>query len=186
MLELNDVLLEGEPRTLSLMAYEGRLTCLTGGTAAQRSRWLQGMLGFVPAIGGYISIDGEPLTSASAPVFRQMMAYAPCRLCVEGQIRHYEPPTVQDVFALKANADIMVTNGGLNREIKMVGDVDEEQARWLAVAVLRGKPILLVEEPQVGAVGYLQMQAQKGRIVIVTSQEEAYRQAADKVVEINS
>ena len=186
MLELNDVLLEGESRTLSMMAFEGQLTCLMGGTAAQRSRWLLGMLGFVPVLGGYISIDGEPLTLSSAVDFRRLMAYAPRRLRAEGQIRHFEPPTVQDVFALKENSDIMVTNGALNREIKMVGDVDEEQARWLAVAVLRGKPILLVEEPQVGAVGYLQMQAQKGRIVIVTSQEEAYRQAADKVVEINS
>jgi ABC-type thiamine transport system ATPase subunit len=90
------------------------------------------------------------------------------------------------VFALKENSDIMVTNGALNREIKHVGDVDEEQARWLAVAVLRDKPILLVDNPSVGAAGYLKMQAQKGRVVIVTTQEEDFRLLADKVVEIIS
>lgn len=186
MLELNDVLIEGEPRTLSMMAREGSMTCLYGGTSHQRSRLLYGIMGFLPVLSGYISIDGEPLTPASALTFRRLMAYAPRRLHTEGQIRIFEPPTIQDVFDLKENQGLTVTNGLLNREMKLVGDVDEEQARWLAIAVLRDKPILLVDNPAVGALDYLQMQAQKGRIVIVASQEEAYRQAADSLVVIDS
>lgn len=182
MLELNDVLLEGEPRTLSMMAYEGQMTCLMGGTPERCSRWLYGILGFVPVISGFISFDGEPMMPETALTFRQMMAYAPSRLQAEGQICVFEPPSLEDVFELKANQDLTVTNGSLHREMKLVGDVSEEQAQWLAVAVLRDKPILLVDDPPVGALEYLQMQAQKGRIVIVASNEEAFIHAADRRV----
>ncbi len=185
MLELNDVLLDGEPRTLSLMAYEGKLTCLYGGSAEQRSRCLYGMLGFVPVKSGYISFDGEPLTADTVQAFRSMMAYAPSQLYPVGQLTVYEPPSVQDVFDLKANQDITITNGLLNREVKLVGDVPEEQAQRLAVAVLRDKPILLVDNPADAALDYLHLQTQQGRIVIVTSQSDVYRQAADTLVLID-
>ena len=63
MLELNEVLVEGEPQTLSLMAKASEMTCLTGGSAERRTRWLLAMLGFQSVTHGYISIDGEPLTN---------------------------------------------------------------------------------------------------------------------------
>ena len=70
------MLVEGEPQTLSLMATAGEMTCLTGGSAERRTRWLLAMLGFQSVTHGYISIDGEPLTPASSAVFPSLIASA--------------------------------------------------------------------------------------------------------------
>ena len=185
MLELNDVLLKGEPQTVSMMAFDGQLTCISGGTGSQRTDWLYGILGFVPVRGGYISIDGEPLTPANAGAFRQLMAYVPKRLHTEGQIRRFEPPTVQDILDLKENRHLTITTGQLNREMKMIGCVDNEQTQWLALAVLRDRPILLVDSPLPQYLDYLRMQAQQGRVVIVTSDDETYRRESDVVIELS-
>ena len=75
MLELNDVLIEGESHTLSLMAYERQITCVVGS-----ARWLYAMMGFEPVTAGFISIDGEPLTPKTAQALRRQMAFAPRRL----------------------------------------------------------------------------------------------------------
>ena len=37
-LELNNVLIEGETRPLSLMAHTGKMTCMTGGSCERRTR----------------------------------------------------------------------------------------------------------------------------------------------------
>ena len=184
LLELNDVLLENEPRTLSMMAREGQMLCLTGGTSDQRARWLHGIMGFVPVLSGFICIDGEPLTTDTVAEFRKQMAYAPSRLQREGQIRTFEPPSVQDVFELKENRHLPISNGLLKKEMKLISERMDEPSQWLAVAVLRDKPILLVDDPTEESVTYLRMQAEKGRVVIVASNDPVCRSAADKVVEI--
>ena len=186
MLELNDVLLEGERSTLSLMAREGQVTCLvpSADTSASSSlRWLYALLGFEPVVCGYISIDGEPLTPASAAVMRRLMAFAPSRLDHVGQIVVYEAPDVQDVFALRANRELPISNGLLSEEMKKTGATGI-RARLLAVAVLLKRPILLVDHPDGASAGYLREQAQQGRTVIVVSGNEAIVHAADNVVDL--
>lgn len=184
LLELNDVLLEDEPRTLSMMAHEGEMVCLTGGTKEQRARWLHGIMGFVPVVSGYVCIDGEPLSPQTVDEFRQLMAYAPSRLHSEGQIRIFAPPSVQDVFMMKANQHLPISNGLLKREMKLISDRMDEASQWLAVAVLRDKPILLVDDPMVESAAYLRSQAEHGRIVIVASQQQAFCNEAHQVIEI--
>lgn len=184
LLELNDVLLENEPRTLSMLAREGEMVCLTGGTREQQARWLHGIMGFVPVLSGYICIDGEPLSADTVGEFRQLMAYAPSRLQKEGQIRTFAPPSVQDVFALKENQDLPISNGLLKREMRLISERMDEPSQWLAVAVLRDKPILLVDDPMVESAAYLRSQAEHGRVVIVTSQQQAIRNEAHQVIEI--
>ena len=183
--ELNEVLLDGEPHTLSLMAHEGRLTCLTGGTAQRRLRWLYAMMGFELPKSGFVSIDGEPLDARSATLFRQLMAFAPSRLDTVGEVQRYAPPSVQDVFALKANRDLPISNGILGEEMRRIsaGDV-HDGVRLLAVAALRAKPILLVEQAQDSMTDYLVRLAQQGRMVIATTTAETLLAAADQVVEL--
>ena len=184
MLELNEVLLNGEEQTFSMMAREGLLTCIIGGTAKRRTRWLHAMMGFEPLVSGYVSIDGEPLTSCFVRELRSMMAYVPARLAAEGEVTIYEPPTVQDVFSLKANRHVAISNGILAEEIKRTG-IMGDYAKWLAVAVLLDKPILLVESPPTGALDYLQRQATSaGRTVIVATDDETIAGRADTVIEI--
>lgn len=185
VLELNEVLLEGEPQTLSMMAEEGRTTCLTGGTREQRTRWLLAMMGFVTVKNGYISIDGEPLTPASAADFRRLMAYAPARLEDAGEVKTYEAPTVQDIFTLRANRELPISNGILGEEMRRIAPgSDDQRVRILAVAALLNKPVVLVDDPPAEAAEYLCRLAQKGRIVIVATHDERLLAVADRVTDI--
>ena len=185
MLELNEVLIEGMHRTLSLMAKAGELTCLTGGTAEQRTRWLMAMQGFETVTNGYISIDGEPLTPQSAPAFRKLMAYAPARLCRLGEVTTYEPPSVQDVFSLKANRELPISNGILGEEMRRVGgDQTDMRVQLIAVAALLNKSILMVDNPPVQADAYLKEWARQGRIVVAASNDEEMLKMADVIVEL--
>ncbi len=187
LLELNEVLLEGEPQTFSLMARERRIVCMTGGTAPQRLRWLHAMMGFVPVRSGYVSIDGEPLTAASAPALRSFMAFAPARLVPVGQVRRYEAPTVQDVFSLRANRELPISNGILAEETRRIAPGSSDpRAQLLAVALLLHKPILLVDDVLPEAMGYLRQKAAEGATVVVTSAEPEVLAAADVVAELKS
>ena len=183
VLELNEVLIEGAPNTVSMLAEAGQMTCLTGGSALTRSRLLLAMMGLEPLKNGFVCIDGEPLTERNTPLFRSMMAYAPDMLKVEGQVRRYEPPSVQDVFDLKANRDVPISNGILAEEMKRTG-APAGKARLLAVAVLRRLPILLVDNPAVESAMYLHDLAQQEHIVVVTTQEQAFHTIADQTIEI--
>lgn len=183
MLELNEVLLRGEERTLSLMGEAGQMTCLVGGTRRRRQRWLMAMLGFEDVQVGYISVDGEPLNRKNVGVLRAMMGYVPDGLRKEGEVVTYEPPTVQDVFQLRANRHLPISNGMLAEEMRRTG-LPADEARWLAVAVLLERPILLVDHPSAGAANYLHYQARRGRTVIVATDETSVYGSADKVIEI--
>lgn len=184
-LELNEVLMEGEQQTLSLMAKAGEMTCLTGGSVERRTRWLLAMQGFENVTHGYISIDGEPLTPDSSAVFRRLIAYAPSRLCKLGEVVSYEPPSVQDVFSLKANRELPISNGILGEEMRRVGaDSSDPRVQLLAVAVLLDKPILLVDNPPAQAGGYLKNLAATGKLVLLTSVEQELLALSDNVVEI--
>ena len=184
MLELNDVVVEGAEKTVSMMARERRMTCITGATPSVRSRLLLAMMALEPVRNGIVSMDGEPLEQQTVALFRQMMAYVPAALKADGEVVVYEPPTVQDVFGLKANREAPISNGLLAEEMKRTGALSDEKARLLAVAVLRQRPILLVEEPDGASADYLHRLAADGRMVIVTSTDSLILSKADEVVEI--
>ena len=185
MVELNEVLLEGEPQTLSLMARERRITCLTSGTPERLTRWLHAIMGFVPVKSGYISIDGEPLTPAAAPTFRQLMSFAPAKLCAMGEIKTYEPPSVQDIFSLQQNRNLPISNGILGEEVRRVAlEPTDQRAHLLAVTALLNRPVLLVDDALPAAADYLTRKAAEGRVVIVTSLSDKIVGCADLVVEI--
>ncbi len=185
MLELNDVLLQGEHHTLSLMAAEGRLTCIVDG-----SRWLQAMLGFEPIVAGFISIDGEPLTAQNAASMRRMMAFVPHSLDDMGSITVYKAPTAAEVLGLRANhgcladihADRTTLADALQQEQALTG-LTGQQSQLLALAVLLHRPILLVDRPAPSALPYLHRQAEAGSIVIVATTDETIIGEADTVVE---
>ena len=183
VLELNETLIEGAERTVSMLAEEGQMTCLTGGSAQSRTGLLLAMMGLRAVKSGYVCLDGEPLTEKSVEEFRELMAYAPDQLVPEGEVRMYEPPTVQEVFGLKANRDLPISNGILAEEMKRTG-APAEKARLLAVAALRHKPILLVDNPAPESAAYLRQLAGQGVLVVVTSMEAAIVQMSNQIVEL--
>ena len=183
MLELNDVLVEGAENTVSMMAQEHQVTCLTGGSSTVRSQLLLAMMGLATVKSGYISIDGEPLEASNVKIFRRLMSYAPNQLEAEGKMTVYEPPTVQDVFSWKDNRDAAISNGLLEEEMKRTM-APRAKAQLLAVAVLRRRPILLVDQPDALSANYLHHLATDGQLVIVSSDVPAILGISDNVVEI--
>ena len=183
MLELNEVLLEGEPNTFSMMAHEGRVTCITGGTPQRRTQWLLAMMGLRPVKSGFISLDGEPLTAKTAPMLRKMMAYVPDTLDVGTVVNVYEPPTVQQVFALKANRGLPISNGLLAEETRRTGATGEK-AQWLAVAMLLKRSIVLIDSPLGSTANYLRIQAEKGLAIVVATTDGDILSMADNIYEL--
>lgn len=184
--ELNQVVIDGEEHTFSFIAQSGQMTCVTGGTAERRQHWLLAMMGFLPIRQGFICIDGEPLTSHNIADFRSMMSYAPARLITEGEVRRYDPPSVQDLFTLRANRELPISNGILGEEMRRISvENTDDRIRLLAVAALLDRSILFVSNPHEDSVAYLRSKAQNGKVIIVESASESVIAASDLIVELN-
>lgn len=183
-LELNNATLYDGQTALSMTAATGRLTCFTGGTPLGRRRWLHALMGFEPLTGGYVCLDGEPLTPQSAPQFRRLMAYAPVCLEPVGELYPVEPPTVEQVFHLRRNREQPISNAILAEEVRRVGGSGDPRFQLIAVASLLGTPIVLVDDPPVASVSYLRALADGGRLVVVASDEAAVHDACHLIVPI--
>lgn len=183
IIELNEVLLRGEEHTLSLLAREGQLTCITGGTAARRTRWLHALMGFEMPVTGYISVDGEPLTGGCIAHLRRNIAFAPASLDTVGQIVRYEPPEAADIFSLRSNRHAGITPADIDEECLRTGATGQK-ALLLAVAALRHKPVLIVDSPEGSSASYLhELAKREGRTVIVATDNSTIISQADCVVE---
>lgn len=183
-IELNEVFLPGEEQSLSLLADEGQLTFITGGTADRRTRWLHVLMGFEVPSAGCVSVDGEPLAGGCIAHLRKHIAFAPASLETVGQLVPYEPPTIEDVLSLRSNRGLSITEADIEEECRRTC-ADGQKALLLAVAVLRRKPVLLVDSPLAASAAYLQQQArQEGRTVIVATDDAAVIGLADNVVKL--
>lgn len=182
-LELNDVFLEGMARTVSMIAEQGQLVCVVGGIMAHRTGLLRAILGFEQPAGGIVSLDGTPLTPLAAPTLRQYMSYVPCAMQSVGSCPVYEAPAASQVFRLKANRDISISDGILAEEERHTG-CQGMAAQLLAVGSLLRRPIVLVDQPPIEAVAYLCSLARQGRLVVVNSLSQTLRASADVVMEL--
>ncbi len=82
MLELHNVTIGQQIRSLSMTIGDGQLLTISGSKGSGKTTLLKAVLGLIPVDGGHISIDGELLTPKSASYFRRYMAYVPQYLVV--------------------------------------------------------------------------------------------------------
>ena len=189
-------------RNLSLMVNKGEILCVSGISGVGKTSLLRAVLGFLPLDSGYITIDGEPVTAASAETFRRMMAYVPQELALP----HEEVKEMVEVpFLLKANDHQTFTKSKLMHEWtklgleaalydKKVSEVSggQRQRIMLSVAGLLQKSILLVDEPtsaldtdsSVMVADYLRELARGGAMIIAVSHDEAFASRCDKIVKL--
>ncbi len=80
MLELHNVTIGEQIRSLSITLSDGQIVNITGQKGSGKTTLLRALLGFISVDRGHISIDGELLTPLSAPYFRRQMAYVPQHL----------------------------------------------------------------------------------------------------------
>ena len=180
-IEFNEVSLSGEDYTLSLLAEEGCLTSITGGTAARRTRWLHVLMGFEAPVTGYVCVDGEPLAGGCIAHLRKNIAFAPSDLFTVGCIVPYEPPTADDVLALRRNRRLGLTVADVEAEAARTGATGKK-AELLALATLRRKAVVVVDSPMGGSAAYLHsLAAQEGSTVIAATDDSAVIALADKI-----
>jgi len=123
MLELHNVTIGQQIKSLSLSVNDGQLLTITGSKGSGKTTLLRAILGFIPIDGGCISIDGELLTPRSAVYFRRHMAYVPQCL------------TLPQGCSLKE-----LDNWDQLSE-------DERYTLLLKKAIESGKQLLLIDEP---------------------------------------
>lgn len=170
MLELKEATLSIGGRTLlnrlSMMAMDGRMTCVTGPAGSGKTLLLRVLMGFMPLDDGLVSVDGELITPLSAAVFRRRMAYVPQVTAVEPS--SWVPPT-DDMESIFSPVPLPVATA---------------QAVSLPVVTVSDKPIVLADDPAVALLSRLRALADEGRSVVVASRREEYLSVSDKIINI--
>ena len=81
MLEVKDVTIAVGNKVVttqfSFIARDGQVTCITGPEGSGKTVFVRTLIGFLPVQEGFVSVDGELLTTHSAYAFRRLMVYLP-------------------------------------------------------------------------------------------------------------
>jgi len=165
----------------------GELVGVIGPNGAGKSTLVRAMLGFVPASGGHVTIDGKALTALQPHDLARKVAYLP-----QGQTLHW-PLTVERLVALgrlphlgpmsriseadrlavqeaMARADVT----GLAARVATELSGGERARAMLARALAVGAPALVVDEPlasldpghQIDVMDLLAREAHDGKLVV--------------------
>ena len=193
-LELNSVQTSLHPQPLSLTVSSGQVVYVNA-EAETGNELLLSTLGLRPITAGVVSIDGAPLTSLSAPYFRQLTGYAPADIqlrpdaAIERSLRGggNSPSTTAQWLTEALGvpqqrlADVEAEGATLMFDTRTMlmppTALTQEQRRrlLLAAAVIRAKQVLLVCHPLCPE-GYLEQVAQQRQtavlaIIPVTTQQ---------------
>jgi ABC-type cobalamin/Fe3+-siderophores transport system ATPase subunit len=143
MLEFKNVsvtLPHGEMSTpFSMLLSGGEMACLCGPVGSGKSLLLRAVMGLAPVASGYITVDGELVTSGSASYFRRIIAYVPQHL---PDTRMKVSELCQSVFNLQVNRDVKFTKETLMKVWYQLGI--DESAYALQVSELEQQTLQLV------------------------------------------
>ena len=195
MLEVKDATIAVGGKTLvkglSLLARDGQMTCITGPEGSGKTILIRTLMGFLPVVSGFVSVDGELLTPLSSHAFRRMMCYLPQELrLLTHQLHEPESPDSQVVIDPIWGASLPKVSPETSPE-----HLSPEGIFQLAKETLRqesSRPIILADEPiayltpELAAqlVWLLRQQAESGKTVVVTSRYPMLLEQADQVVRL--
>lgn len=202
MLELKDVSISLDGQRLfdrlSFIVKDGQMVCIVSGTANGCRVLLMAIQGLLPVDEGYITVDGELLTTYSAETFRAMMAYMPKSLVLPAYDKVSD--LIKGLFAMKANKHVKFSKSSLMESWSAIGldailyekqvkDMDESSLRIiiLSVILVLKKPMVLVEEPQTETeIRLLRKMAEQGSVVLVVNKQMAGDGLYDKQIILNA
>ena len=176
---------------LSLIAKDGKLTCITGPEGSGKSVLLRTLMGFLPLNQGFVSVDGELLTIHSAHAFRKMMVYLPQQIqMLAHQLREPEPEEPEPEEYAVWNSLLPSVEPEPQPE-----PLSPEEIFLLAGKTLReagDKPIVIADEPTarltpeltMRMIELLRRQAEAGKTVIVASCKPQVVDYADQVIRL--
>lgn len=188
-------------RGISLCAQPGDAVAVVGKAEASKAL-LSAMLGLRPLQKGWVSVDGEPVTSATGAYFRQFVAYQPEEL-------NFEELSVEEVarkqFALKVNGEYAYTAKGVAEELARLGvEKNVLEARFcdiepaiaervvLALAGMFERKLLLLDNPtshqdeegRKQVVAFVERKRSEGMAVVVATADDELLAVCNKVVRL--
>ena len=209
MLEVKNGKAEREGRmlfsNLSFIAREGEAVCVSAPPRDGKTLLLRSFLGFHPLDDGYVSVDGELITPASALFFRKQMSYLPQDVDMPYQ---KVSDMMEQLLVLKKDVPFEESRASLLTLWKELGiqeetyskameDIIAPQRRLLMLTAICAvcHPIVLLDEPTTGMVGNelesigfcIRLLTRNEASVVVTCQEhDPVVRYCDKLIELNT
>lgn len=198
MLEVKDatISMTGKPlvKGLSLIARDGQVTCITGSEGAGKTTFLRTLMGFLPVESGFVSFDGELLTMASAPAFRNLMTYLPQKIqMLAHQLKAPEMPVCEaDDYAVWNQAQL--TSAVKEQQPEPLAPEAIYQLAEKTILEASDKPIVIADEPAahltpeltVQMLDLLAQQARAGKTVLIATRKPQLLAQADLVLNLDN
>ena len=205
MIEIKDATIKVDShvvcKDLSFMAMDGQLTCVHAQDTEALEALLHAFLGLQPLESGYVSVDGERVTSLSAPFFRQMMAYVPSKF-------EFGDISTSALFHLLVDMEAPARHEqktALLRQWQLLGvdkscyeqqlcslSADVQQRVMLSFAGVLNQNIILLNQPTAWqtpenvplVLSYMQSMKADGHLVLWTTTDEQVAEMADVVINL--
>ena len=198
MLEVKDATISmgGKPlvKGLSLIARDGQVTCITGSEGAGKTTLLRTLMGFLPVEAGYVSVDGELLTMASAPAFRNLMTYLPQKSqMLAHQLKAPEMPVCEaDDYAVWNQA--LLPSAVKEQLPEPLAPEAIYQLAEKTILEASDKPIVIADEPAAHLtpeltgqmLDLLIQQARVGKTVLIATRKPQLLALADLVLNLDN
>ena len=198
MLEVKDATISIGGKTLvkglSLIARDGQITCITGSEGAGKTTFLRTLMGFLPVEAGFVSVDGELLTMASAPAFRNLMTYLPQKIqMLTHQLKAPEMPVCEaDDYAVWNQAQL--TSAVKEQQPEPLAPEAIYQLAEKTILEASDKPIVIADEPAahltpeltVQMLDLLAQQARAGKTVLIATRKPQLLAQADLVLNLDN
>ncbi len=196
MLEVKDVTIQVGEKPLmsdfSLIANDGKLTCITGQSGSGKTTFLRTLMGFLPVKKGFVSVDGELLTIYSAHVFRQLMTYLPQDIAA---LRHQLTPVevesdAGDDYAVwgeifpKVEPEVRPAALSSEEIFRLEENILSQSDKRIVIADEPAGP--LPQELAAEIIRRLRQQADAGKTVVVASRHPMLLDLADQVITIEN
>ena len=177
--------------SLSFIANDGELTCITGDVASGKTTLICTLMGFLPVKAGFVSVDGEMLTIFSSHAFREMMVYLPqdAQALRIPQEEAEAPEDEADDYAVWNEvlpaAEIAQSKAPLTAdELMLLASQTLQESADKPIVIADEPTALLSSEHAYQLMGLLQQQAERGKTVVVTSRDPMVIDRANKVIYI--